>query len=228
MEKRFSTSLSLRVAALALIAAGLTVQAPAAAPADNGYKAPRNAFGAPDISGSWTNNSMTPLERPAEYGERRAFTEDEVRQMEGDRAEIVALGNAPIPRDVDVKDVPCYAANTSTFTRTYNADNPAACGYDAGFTDHGNTVMRVGGEPRTSLITFPANGRMPPRVAGAPQPFGPRVQAQAQAQAGENPEAGPAGPADNPEDRSLGERCITSFGNHAGPVMLPSLLQQRL
>jgi hypothetical protein len=27
--------------------------------------------------------------------------------------------------------------------------------------------------------------------------------------------------ADNPEDRGLGERCLTSFANSAGPVMLP-------
>jgi hypothetical protein len=31
------------------------------------------------------------------------------------------------------------------------------------------------------------------------------------------------GLADNPEDRGLGERCLTAFGNSGGPVMLPVL-----
>jgi hypothetical protein len=72
--------------------------------------------------------------------------------------------------------------------------------------------MRVGGKPVTSLITFPANGRMPKRVAGAP-PVRRFVE-------GEN---GPGGRADNPEERSLGERCIMSFGVSSGPVMTSQL-----
>jgi hypothetical protein len=31
------------------------------------------------------------------------------------------------------------------------------------------------------------------------------------------------GPADNPENRTLGDRCITSWANHAGPIMMPSM-----
>jgi len=72
--------------------------------------------------------------------------------------------------------------------------------------------MRVGGQPRTSLITFPANGRMPKRVPGAPA-----IRRFAES------ENGPAGRADNPEERSLGERCIMSFGVSSGPVMTSQL-----
>lgn len=47
--------LATAIAALAL-AQPVLAQAP--------YKAPRNAFGQPDLSGTWTNASLTQLERP--------------------------------------------------------------------------------------------------------------------------------------------------------------------
>ena len=40
-------------------------QAPAAKAA--AWKAPRTPFGQPDLSGVWTNATITPLERPAQY-----------------------------------------------------------------------------------------------------------------------------------------------------------------
>ena len=71
--------------------------------------------------------------------------------------------------------------------------------------------MRVKGEPRTSLITFPANGRMPARLPRKAAASGPAPVRGVYGRAGENP-----------ENQTLAERCITSFANHAGPVMLPS------
>jgi hypothetical protein len=38
----------------------------------------------------------------------------------------------------------------------------AGCGYNAARIDPGTTVMLVNGEPRSSLITDPAHGRLPP------------------------------------------------------------------
>jgi hypothetical protein len=72
-------------------------------------------------------------------------------------------------------------------------------------------VMRVGGEPRTSLITSTPDGRMPPRKPGAV------IQSRL-----------PALPAaigirDNPETASNDVRCLAGLGTQAGPVMLPSL-----
>jgi hypothetical protein len=68
-------------------------------------------------------------------------------------------------------------------------------------------IMRVGGEPRTSFITSTADGRVP-------QPINPSAPRPALAQ---------RTPTENPEQRSLAERCIMPFGNVSGPVMLPSL-----
>jgi len=171
------------------------------------YKAPRTVNGQPDLQGAWTNISLTPLERDARLGDRKVLTKEEVARIEGERAEIVREGDAPTPEDFDISKAPCYAGNLGT-NSTRSADYmPQNCGYNSQFTDHGDHVMRVAGEPRSSLITFPASGRIPARVPRQGPAPAPRVRTP---------------PGENPETYTLGERCITSFGNHAGPVMLPS------
>ncbi|WP_293677739.1 hypothetical protein [uncultured Phenylobacterium sp.] len=185
-------SLALAAVAVLLLPAAASAQA---------YRAPRAVGDQPSLEGTWTNATLTPLERPARIGERRAMTADEVAAAEGRRAEVIAKSLAPTKDDADFEKEPCYAGNTLSGGAT------ADCGYNAFWTDHGDTVMRVNGEPRTSLITSPGNGRMPARVNGGAPP----------------PRRGVYGVAgENPENQTLGERCITSFGNHAGPVMLPS------
>ena len=85
------------------------------------------------------------------------------------------------------------------------------CGYDAGWIDPGVRVARVNGEPRTSWITSTANGRVPAMTPeGQARMTAMRTKMMADKSA-------------NPEDRPLGERCLTSWANHAGPVMMPSL-----
>jgi hypothetical protein len=42
-----------------------------------GWKAPRNAMGQPDLEGGWTNATMTPQTRAPQYGTRRAMTAEE-------------------------------------------------------------------------------------------------------------------------------------------------------
>src|SRR6185503_1026596 len=189
------------LAGVALAALGVSAQAaPKAAP----YHAPRAVDGQPDLQGAWTNASLTPLERPAALGERAVMTPDEVAKIEGRRAAVIQASNAPTKAGSDFEKQPCYAANTIDSGATPD------CGYNAFWTDHGDFVMRVNGEPRTSLITFPADGRMPARL--------PR-----KATSGPAPVRGVYGRAgENPENQTLAERCITSFANHAGPVMLPS------
>jgi hypothetical protein len=195
----FRSILLLAAAALLLLP-----QAAGAQPKAKPYVAPRAVGGQPSLEGTWTNATLTPLERPVALGERKAMTEAEVAAIEGRRAEVIAKSSAPTPSDADFEKTPCYAANITEGGAT------ADCGYNAFWTDHGDAVMRVAGEPRTSLITSPANGRMPPRLPrkpGAPVP----AYRGAYGRAGENP-----------ENQTLAERCITSFANHAGPVMLPS------
>jgi hypothetical protein len=68
---------------------------------------------------------------------------------------------------------------------------------------------RVAGTRQTSIVVDPANGRVPPMTADG--------QARATARAAARKQRGPA---DGPEDRALGERCIMGF--NAGPPFTPS------
>lgn len=70
-------------------------------------------------------------------------------------------------------------------------------------------AMRVDGQPRTSFITNPANGRVPPMKPGAaPDPRRYTLKPGEKA-------------TDGPELQAVDDRCILPIGFNAGPVMLP-------
>src|SRR5271169_1801893 len=191
--KRFTALLA--GAAISALAAP-AVFAAAAAPAVGSYKAPMNAYGQPDLEGTWTNATLTVLERPKEYGTRKVMTAEEVAKIEGTSAQLLAADNAPRDPKVKTTDLPheCGLGFSG-----------AGCGYNAAWIDPGTTIMRVNGEPRSSFITDPVDGRLPPAKPGVVV---------------ENPYLHYG---ENPENQTLAERCLTSFGYSAGPVMLPLL-----
>jgi hypothetical protein len=194
-----SRLLMLASAAAALAVAG----APALAQTDpaavaKGYHAPRTALGQPDLGGVWSNATITRLERDPKYGERLVLTTDEAKAIENTSdARNARLRAATDTTNKDPDKLPeCQSGATG-----------AACGYNAFWTDPGTRLIRIGGQARTSILTTPANGRLPtpqrPAGGGAP-----RAQ---------------FGNFDNPENRALGERCIVGFGGTSGPPMLPVL-----
>lgn len=201
---RIATSASLAV--LAALAATAQEFKPAeyaedayAKPVYEGYVPPKNNFGQPDISGIWSNGTTTRFERPERYGDRLALTEEEAGRVQGAAESYRVAGDAQTDPDAGAPD-----------------DKNTNLGYNRFWTDPGTQVMRVGGEPRTSMITYPANGRVPPRKAGAPE-----LPASANREVLD--ESNPmAGPRDNPEERGLSERCIF-FPTSAAPVMRPTL-----
>ena len=67
----------------------------AAKPTAGVYKAPLNAYGQPDLEGTWTNATLTALERSKEYGTRQVMTAEEVKKVEGDDAKMYAADAAP-------------------------------------------------------------------------------------------------------------------------------------
>ncbi|MEA3139160.1 MAG: hypothetical protein QOK23_1329 [Gammaproteobacteria bacterium] len=183
-------------AAMSLLAASV-IAAPAAASAA-AYKAPLNSYGQPDLEGTWTNATLTVLERPKEYGNRKVMTDEEVKKVEGEDAKLVSDGNKPTDPKVKTTDLPHECG------RGFSG---AGCGYNSAWIDPGSTVMRVNGEPRSSFITDPPDGHFPPTKPGVVVP-----NMYVRAHYGENP-----------ENQTVGERCLTSFGYSAGPVMLPLL-----
>jgi hypothetical protein len=65
------------------------------------------------------------------------------------------------------------------------------------------------------MVVDPPNGKIPPLTPEAQKRFAERMASFRRGDGG--------GPADGPEMRSLGERCILSFGSSAGPPMIPLL-----
>src|SRR5690242_15405865 len=149
-----------------LVAAGAAALAPSAPPAmaqtspaaiAKGYHAPRTAFGQPDISGVWSNATITRLERDPKYGERLELTPDEAKAIENTsdarNARLRAATDTTIKK---VDDLPeCQSG----------AQGPA-CGYNAFWTDPGTRLIRIGGQARTSILTEPKDGRLPRSAPG--------------------------------------------------------------
>ena len=89
--KTFTTVLTLLgVACLGLIA---SAQAPQPK-ASGSYSAPRNAFGQPDLEGVWSNDSITPLQRPAAWANKTTLTDAEVQQLKDASKQLEESGDA--------------------------------------------------------------------------------------------------------------------------------------
>jgi hypothetical protein len=177
---------------------------------DPNYKAPRLKIGQPDLQGVWSNASLTPMSRRAEFKDRLTFTEEEVKTLEAAMVQEIEEGLERTAEDAPAEYVP-----PKNLKPEYAAGGGAVGGYNRFWLDPGNHVMRVNGEPRTSLFTTP-NGQAPARKAGA-------ATAQATpptfvALLGQSP-IPRGGGFDNPETRGAGERCIVSFGRNGGPPM---------
>lgn len=174
------------VGALALSLAGA---APTLA-ADSGYIVPRTEFGAPDLQGIWSIATQTNLERAERFGGKLVLTTDEAQRIEAAVQAGFEASNRPSDPDREAPD----ASNVG--------------GYNTFWMDPGQRLAVVNGEIRTSIITDPADGRLPYSEQGR-----------------ENFRAAMAKRAgyDGPEIRPLGERCVVGFGSTGGPPKLPVL-----
>ena len=164
------------------------------------YEVPRTEWGVPDFQGIWRNNTVMPFQRPAELGNKRAYTEEEALRLEREAQQRVEQDNEPLD-----PDRPAPAAEAL----------PPVGNYDLFWTDRGMFLPTIDGEFRTSAIIDPPNGRIPERVAG----FNDRMRELRANRPARN---------DGPEGRSLGERCILAFGNSSGPVMSPVMYNSHM
>ncbi|MGH6966213.1 MAG: hypothetical protein ACREE0_17150 [Phenylobacterium sp.] len=196
-------SIAISVSALALATAALAERPARTAGAAAAYKTPRTALGQPDLQGIWTNATITPMERDAKFGDRLALTDAEVHQLESGNAALVAEGNKPTDPNAKVTDLPQNCGRGFT---------GVDCGYNSAWVDPGTKIIDLEGSKRSSIIVSPKNGRLPAMQPDAIKAMQARFGG---ARRGLN--------FDNPENRSLGERCILSFGSSAGPPMLPLL-----
>ena len=67
---------------LSFVALLLLVPVPGAAQPAATAEIPRTPWGRPDLGGVWTNSTLTPLERPEEFGDREFHTAAEVAELQ--------------------------------------------------------------------------------------------------------------------------------------------------
>ena len=128
-----------------------------------GYRVPRLSDGHPDLGGAWSNVSMTSAARAANYGDRLVMTPEEVTATEGRAIDKVNYENQPTDPKIGAEDT--TNKNCNSVAQGGSGAGGRDCGYNAGWKDTTIRVMRVHGEPRTSFITYPKNGRPPNPIA---------------------------------------------------------------
>jgi hypothetical protein len=176
---------------------------------------PRTADGRPDLSGIYDVATLTPLQRPQIFGDNLFLTPEQADRMQAQARAMMARGSERSDPD---RGAPPVGGDGSSGA----AGNVG--GYNAFWIDRGDSAILMDGKFRTSIITDPPNGRMPPVTADTREAMMARREFARQ-NTGEAwwLEMDGPGPYDDPELRPLGERCLLGFGSTAGPPMLPVL-----
>ncbi len=198
--------LTFTAALLGLVA--VAAQAPTAVP--------RTSDGRPSLQGNWTNATITPFERmganlPLVLSEEQAKDEETKTQAAIDAREEPSNPNREAP-PVGGERRKSPNAEPTYLERVWQAGAGVVGGYNSFWVDPGDRVLRVDGQPRSSIVIDPPNGRVPGFTPAARE----RMAAAAAARSKMGSEF------DHPELRPLAERCLTSFGNNLGPPMLPN------
>jgi hypothetical protein len=186
----FRSVTALGIAMAMATVAAITVQGQAAAPTaknSSTWKVPRTPDGKPDLQGNWSNNSVTPLERPRQWEGKKYLTDAELQEVRKLTAEVTEEGGDAVFGDGIIQ------------AALDRVKNPTSYDPGTGNYNHFWLVERDVEDRRTSLLIDPEDGKLPPMTAGVRE----RLQAAA--------EQRKLHPQDNPEDRGLSERCV-NFG----------------
>ncbi|MDZ7784510.1 MAG: hypothetical protein U5K56_16760 [Halioglobus sp.] len=152
------------------------------------WQVPRMPWGDPDLQGIWTNATITTLSRPDEI--------DELVLSEAQAAALEREGEEALAKIDDLPEGDLKAGDS-------------VGGYNAFWVDPGTRVLRVRGEPRSSIIVEPEDGDIPYTLWGRARFYWNGYKM--------------LNWHNNPEERPLGERCTVGFGSTGGPPMLPVL-----
>lgn len=175
----------------------------------------RTASGKPDFSGTYDTATLTPLNRPKEFGDKQFMTREEA-----DRLVKATLGRFSFAEGSS-------DPNRKAPKKGGDGNNTAGAGnvggYNSFWIDPGDAAVEIDGKFRTSIIYDPVNGRQPAltpkaqaRMATAFGSFAHDNDGTASWLAHEGP-----GPFDDPESLAPSERCLISFASTV--PSLPSL-----
>jgi hypothetical protein len=151
---------------------------------------PRTEYGFPDFQGYWNNASQTPIERPADLGNKRSYTIEEAMALQAAAEDSDSEKAAPL----DPNRAPPADGGVIMFQA------------DENFANTRINLTLINGEYRTSLIVEPENGRYPFVEDGANKDIFGQWRAAGH------------GAFDGPEIRSQMERCL-HVGAQMPPMM---------
>ena len=147
---------------------------------EKSWKVPRTPDGHSDFQGVWSNNSVTPLERPPEWAGKKTLSPSEVEQLKALLARVDPGGDALFGDQVI----------QAALSQAQNSYDPTTGNYNQFWIEDRDI------DNRTSRIIEPETGRMPP------------LTPEGEARKKDRPPV-ITYKADGPEDRPLSERCIT-------------------
>ena len=156
------------------------------------YSVPLTEFGHPDLQGMWTDQTMTPLERPDSLGSKSTYSIQEVSELE--KARQAATEKASQPLTPDRSPPPLGGIITQQS--------------DVNFNGLVTKFVPVFGEYLTSRIVQPDNGRLPYLEENPQDIFALRANSGFTR-------------LDGPENRPANERCLGVPGQLPLIVQLP-------
>ena len=145
MRQRFIPGTRWLAGAVVSLAASIVAAAAPARESD----IPRMPGSEPDLSGTYSINTLTPFERNPRYGNDPYMSADEARRIEQAMAARIAQRDVPGDPDRSPPPVGGYTGGRVT------GDNGLS------LLDMGTIVFTVDGKHRNSVLTDPPNGRMP-------------------------------------------------------------------
>ena len=145
----------------------------------NSWTGPKTPWGDPDLQGTYTNKTITPVQRPAELAGQAFLTEEA----------IAALERETVERNERLLLRPAVRTTVSDVDRGVDG---APGAYNNFWLDGGTTATG-----RTSLLVDPPDGRMPPVTPDFERWENARAEARRA-----------RGPADSWEDFQLNDRCV--------------------